>query len=300
MTGRTQASGLGSCTIVGLGLIGGSIARDLRQAGLAAGLTGSDSDAGALQAALELGIIDRAEPDPARAVAAADTVVLAVPVGAMAPVLAAIAGALAPACVVTDVGSTKASVVAAARAALGARLGRFVPGHPVAGTEASGVRASLAGLFAGRLAVLTPLPETDADALTRVTALWQGLGAQVERLPVDAHDRLLAATSHLPHLAAFALVDTLAQRADAGEVFRYAAGGFRDFTRIAASDPALWADIALANREALLAALEHYSARLASLAAALGERDRQALEACFARARQARDELLPDAAERAQ
>ncbi|MEQ8659671.1 MAG: prephenate dehydrogenase/arogenate dehydrogenase family protein, partial [Gammaproteobacteria bacterium] len=212
--------------------------------------------------------------------------------GATRGVLEAIAPALAPGAIVTDVGSTKASVVAAARATLGEHLPDFVPGHPIAGTEQSGAAAAFAALYDAHRVVLTPLPETRAQALERVRAMWRAAGATVIEMDVATHDAVLAKTSHLPHLLAYNLVDALAGGDDAAAVFDFAAGGFRDFTRIASSNPAMWADIAIANRDALLAACADYTTRFTTLVAALEAGDRAALERAFARAKRARDACI--------
>lgn len=275
--------------IIGVGLIGGSLARALRRAGAVGEIVGSGRDASQLEKAVELGVIDRYELDPALAVRKADVVVLAVPLGSMEGVMRAIAPTVAPGAVVTDVGSAKASVIAAAGRAFGAVPPRFVPGHPIAGTEKSGVEASLTGLFEQRRVILTPGPETDPIALATVRSMWQETGAQVVEMDAAHHDEILAATSHLPHLLAFTLVDTLAQMEDKLDIFRYAAGGFRDFTRIASSDPQMWHDICLANREAILAMIDRYAADLSQLGAAIRAGDGEVILARFVRAKQARD-----------
>jgi prephenate dehydrogenase len=211
------------------------------------------------------------------------------PVGDTAAVLGQLAPYLTPGAIVTDVGSTKADVIAAARAALGARSSGFVAGHPIAGSEQSGPAAARADLFRDRRVVLTPEADTDPAALEAVRALWQACGAQVETLDAAQHDRIFAAVSHLPHLAAFALVDELARRADGDTYFHFAASGFRDFTRIAGSSPEMWRDVALANRDALIAELDAYQRALDALKAALERRDGAALETIFALARAARE-----------
>lgn len=274
--------------IVGVGLIGGSFGLALKAAGHAGEIVGIGRDAGRLQQAIDRGAIDRAETDAAAGVAAADVVLLAVPMGAMHAVLASIAPGLEADTVVTDAGSTKGSFVADARAVLGS-LARVVPGHPVAGTERSGVEAAFAELYRDRRVILTPVEETEADAVERVERLWARTGARVERLAVDDHDRLLAATSHLPHMLAFGLVDALARNPEADALFRYAAGGFRDFTRIASSDPMMWRDICIANREHLLAALQAYRDDLDEITAEVDAGDGEALLARFRRAKTARD-----------
>ena len=276
--------------LVGTGLIGGSFALALKAAGAVREVVGVGRNPARLTVARELGLIDRTV-DWAEA-AQADCILLALPVGETEAVLKQLVPHLKPGVVITDAGSTKANVVAAARAALGARFIDFVPGHPIAGSEQSGPGAARADLYQGRRVVLTPQPETRAEAVATVRALWEAAGAQVEALDADQHDRVFAAVSHLPHLAAYALVDDLAKRADADTFFRFAASGFRDFTRIAGSSPEMWRDIALANREALLAELDAYLAALQTLRAAVDTRDGEALHAIFSRAREAREDWI--------
>lgn len=278
--------------LIGVGLIGGSLARALRDAGHVNEVVGHGRGLANLQRAVELGVVDRIETTPASAVRDADMVVLATPVGCMAGIFAAIAPYLGKDTVVTDVGSVKGSVTAAARKALGGKFPDFVPGHPIAGTERSGVEASFASLYVGRRVVLTPLPETRPEALARVRAMWQAAGADVVNMSVAHHDDVLAATSHLPHLLAYALVDLLAQMNDRREIFSFAAGGFRDFTRITSSDPVMWRDISLANREAIVGMLKRYRLELDGLIAAITAGDAAKLEALFMRAKAARDTLM--------
>jgi len=278
--------------ILGVGLIGGSLARALRDAGHVQEIVGYGRSLANLQRAVELGVVDRIETTLPAAVQGADLVVLATPVGTMPEILSAIAPYLGQDTVVTDVGSVKGAVVNAARHALAAKLAAFVPGHPIAGTERSGVEASFASLYVGRRVVLTPLPENRPEDVARVRAMWQAAGADVVTMSVEHHDEVLAATSHLPHMLAFALVDLLAQLDDRREVFAYAAGGFRDFTRIASSDPVMWRDIGLANGSALAQMLKSYRAELDQLIKAVERGDGQALQALFARAKTARDALI--------
>lgn len=278
--------------IIGVGLIGGSLARALRRAGECREIVGAGRDPAHLEQAVKLGVIDRYALDVGAAVAGADMVVVAVPLGAVEGALRRMQGRLAAHAVVTDAGSAKGSVVAAARAAFGAVPPWFVPGHPIAGTEKNGVAASDAGLFRGRRVILTPLPETDRGALARVRALWECAGAEVVEMNVEHHDAVLAATSHLPHLLAYALVDSLARRDGGEEIFRFAAGGFRDFTRIASSDPVMWRDICLANRAAILTELARYGEDLGRLAEAIRDGDGERIMAIFARAKQARDRFV--------
>ena len=276
--------------IIGTGLIGGSFALALKQAGAVGEVLGVGRNPARLTVARELGLIDHAV-DWAEA-GQADCILLALPVGDTEAVLAQLLPHLKAGAIVTDAGSTKANVVAAARAALGARVVDFVPGHPIAGSEQSGPGAARADLYQGKKVVLTPEPDTRAAALATVQALWTAAGAQVETLDAALHDRIFAAVSHLPHLAAFALVDELACRADSDAFFRFAASGFRDFTRIAGSSPEMWRDIALANREAVLAELDAYLAALQNMRAAVSAEDAAALLEIFSRARSARKHWL--------
>ncbi len=276
--------------LIGVGLIGGSLARALREAGAVGEIVGCARHQESLDAALELGVIDRAEGDPAMAVRDADMVVLAVPVGESRAVLERIRDHLAKDAILTDVGSTKGSVVAAAREVFGQLPSRFVPAHPIAGTEQSGVGASFAELFRGRRVILTPDAHTDAEALATVRRMWEACGAQVVETSVAHHDAVLAATSHLPHMLAYVLVDSLARRDDREEVFAFAAGGFRDFTRIASSNPAMWHDICFANREELLRVTERFRDDLGRLAEAIRKGDGGYLRETFERAKQARDQ----------
>ncbi len=280
--------------IIGVGLIGGSLARALRQAKAVGEIVGAGRREAPLRKALELGVIDRYETALPIAVADADVVLVAVPLGAMGEVFAAIADYLPAQCVLTDVGSAKASVVSEVERVFGRAPANFVPGHPIAGTEQSGVEASFAELFQHRRVILTPLLETAAGAHDLVREMWATAGAAVVDMEVRHHDEVLAATSHLPHILAYTLVDTLARLDDRAEIFRYAAGGFRDFTRIASSDPQMWHDICLANRGPLLEMIEQFSRDLAGLAEAIGRGEGDAIMAVFQRAKHARDSLYLD------
>jgi len=279
--------------IVGVGLIGGSFAAALRRAGVVGTLVGVDRDAQALERAAALGVIDTAAESVSDATAGADLVVVCVPVRAMAPVLHDVALALDPAAVVTDVGSTKEDVTRTARAELRGLFPRFVPGHPIAGREASGVEAATPELFKGARVVLAPVEETAADAIELVRSCWEAAGGRVALLDARAHDRIFASVSHLPHLLSFALVSEIASRPDAAELFGFAAGGFRDFTRIAASSPEMWRDIALANRAALLEELDRYGARLAVFRELVDKGDGPGLHRLMAEARASRQALGP-------
>jgi prephenate dehydrogenase len=278
-------------TIIGIGLIGGSLARALRDARYVREVTGYGRSVGNLQQAVELGVIDRVEVSLADAVRNADMIVLALPVGCMGEILEQLAPVLADHAVVTDVGSVKGSVVAEARAALKARFAHFVPGHPLAGTEQSGVAASQADLFHQRRVILTPEPETDPAALNDVRAMWEAAGAQVATLSVVDHDRILAASSHLPHMLAYCLMDLVVRHDDHRAILECAATGFRDTTRIAGSDPVMWRDICLANRDALAAVLRQYQEDLEALTAAIEKGDGPWLLETFARAKHTRDTL---------
>ena len=289
--GVSRIAKLAKLAVVGVGLVGGSFALALKAAGRVETVVGIGRSRENLDAAAALGIIDRAimiDTDWTRELADADVVLLATPVAQFPALFKAMAGRLPPRAVLTDAGSTKQNVIAAARLHLGAALPRFVPGHPIAGTEHTGAAAAFATLYRDRNVVLTPLPENDPEAVALVGALWTACGARVQELDPGTHDRIFAAVSHLPHLLAFALVDLLAARPDAAEVFRYAASGFRDFTRIAAGSPEMWRDIALANRGALLAEIGAYRGELDQIAAMLAAGDGAALEAVFTRAATAR------------
>jgi 3-phosphoshikimate 1-carboxyvinyltransferase len=285
--------------VVGLGLIGGSFAKGIRESGLCGEVVGVDLDPQSRRLAVELGVVDRCEGDLAVACRGADVIQLAVPILAMEKVLALLATFDLGDAVLTDVGSAKGNVVSAARLAFGEMPARFVPGHPIAGSEQSGVEASNAQLFKRHKVILTPLPETDPKALAVVDRLWSELGADVEHMEVGRHDEVLAATSHLPHLLAFGLVDSLAKRNENLDIFRYAAGGFRDFTRIAGSDPVMWHDIFLANREAVLRTLDSFQTDLDALREAMVAGDGHQLLGVFTRARVAREHFGKILAQRA-
>ncbi len=274
--------------ILGSGLIGGSFALALRRAGLAHEIVAFDRDPAAAARARELGIVDAVAQDASHAVTGCDLVVIAAPVAQTGKILDAIAPHLERDAIVTDVGSTKRDAIEAARRALGARIARFVPGHPIAGREVHGPDAALADLFVGKCVLLTPLAENDAAIVARVRDAWAACGARVEILNADAHDQVLSAVSHLPHLLAYALVAQIADAPDAELKFALAGGGFRDFTRIAASSPEMWRDIAIANRDALLDDLDAYRTRLDTLRAWIAAGDRDALEAMFKQASAAR------------
>ena len=277
--------------VFGVGLIGGSFALGLKAAGAAKRVIGLGRSKATLRRALELGVIDEIGGGPA-AVAAADLVLIATPVGQMGAVMGAIAPHLGAGTVVTDGGSTKQDVAALAYKIFKGRVGQFVPGHPIAGAEYSGVEAARADLYRRRKVVLTPLPENGERSISRVGAAWHACGAKLFRMSPAEHDRVFAAVSHLPHLLSFALVDQVACHPNGKQLFDYAAGGFRDFTRIASSHPEMWRDICVANRKALLAELAGYQRELALVKQLLQEGDAVGLEKIFTRARTARNKWL--------
>lgn len=285
--------------VVGLGLIGGSFAKGIREKGLFEEVVGVDRDPQTRRLAVELGVVDRCEENLAAGCREADVIQLAVPILAMERVLGELASLDIGNAILTDVGSAKGNVVRAAKAVFGGMPARFVPGHPIAGSEQSGVEAANAKLFRRHKVILTPLDNADADAIQCVESLWRELGADVEQMAVEHHDEVLAATSHLPHLLAFTLVDSLAKRSENLEIFRYAAGGFRDFTRIAGSDPVMWHDIFLANREAVLRILDVFRDDLNDLCEAVDQGDGQQLMGVFTRARVAREHFSKILARRA-
>jgi prephenate dehydrogenase len=275
--------------IIGVGLIGGSLARALRQAGVCGEIVGCGRNADNLRQAVDLGVIDRYTSDIARAVAGADCIVVAVPLGTMDQAFQAMRGHLAEDALITDVGSAKAGVIEAARRHLGQHLPRFVAAHPLAGGEKTGVAASVPDLFQNRRVILTPTADTDPAALAAIREMWQIAGAEVLDMPPGQHDEILAATSHLPHLLAFTLVNQLQDMEQQQPTFRFAASGFRDFSRIASSDPVMWRDICLSNREAVLEAITRFKARLSELEQAIAEGQAGEIEDNFCRAKQARD-----------
>lgn len=278
--------------IIGVGLIGSSLSLALKQIGVVGEVVGYGRNHANLIKAVELGVLDRFEASIAATVEDADIVVVAVPLGAMSAVFSEIAGNVRKDAVITDVGSSKGSVVKAAMAALGDDFIRFVPGHPIAGTEKSGVEAGFASLYQGRRIILTPLPQTAPEATARIDVMWRDCGASIEYLDIEHHDKVLAATSHLPHMLAFALVHHLSNLNDHEEIFRYAAGGFRDFTRIASSDPVMWRDVCIANGDALIDLIEQYQDELNRVTLAIREGDAEELLRLFSRAKSERDSLI--------
>jgi len=283
---------IGKLVVIGVGLIGGSFAAALKKAKAVKHVVGVGRSRKNLAAALRRRIIDEASTDAARAVADADLVLLAMPVGQMAEVMARIAPHLPQHAVVTDGGSTKQDVIADARRFLGVHFPRFVPAHPIAGAEKSGAAAALPDLYRGRNVIITPQPETAARALSVVRSAWRLCGARIVRLEAKEHDAIFAAVSHLPHVLAFALVNALARRPDAKKLLGFSGGGLRDTVRIAGSSPEMWRDICVANRDALLAALDAYEDELESVRSAIEGGDGATLERMFERARAVRGKWL--------
>ena len=295
-----MGASVNNVAILGLGLIGGSLARALRESGFAARVTGFGHREPSLRRGLELGVIDDFTLDLDEVVSGADILVICTPTLIAETLLAEILPRVGPdGPVITDAASVKGNLArAAVEAGGGAFPPRLVLGHPIAGSERSGVEASRADLYRDHRVILTPVPGNDPEAVTLVRDMWLSTGAEVVEMDVDRHDAVLAATSHLPHVLAYALVDALASSDNSEEIFRCAAGGFRDFTRIASSDPVMWRDIAVANRDALLAAIDRFSEHLAGLRSAVASGDAQGMHDTFTRAKTARDEFAEILAER--
>ncbi len=272
-------------------MIGGSIAHALRERQVCQKIIGIDTSAEALAWALNANLIEQGWQQVADCPEAPQIVIICVPVAAMRTLFVACQDWFNQCSAITDVGSTKQSVIADLQAACSPVPTNFVPAHPIAGREQSGVQAAVPDLFSGKKVLVTPTPETSAESLMQITELWQQIGAQVEYMNADSHDQILAATSHLPHALAFALVDCLAKQTQTPEIFRYAAGGFADFTRIASSDPALWRDICMANQPALTDAIERFEQTLKKLRESLHAQDADALQSMFQDAKNARDKF---------
>lgn len=278
--------------IIGTGLIGGSLALGLRAAGYCRTVIGCGRQMETLEQAVALNVIDTYSTDIAQACTGADMIVICVPLGAMEGVFRAIPRQVLERAVVTDVGSAKQSVIDAAEAAWGGLPPRFVPGHPIAGTEKSGVAAAFSTLFEQRRVILTPLAQNDTEAVGAVRRMWQAVGATVHLMTPTHHDDVLAGTSHLPHMLAFGLVNTLAHLDETREIFEYAAGGFRDFTRIASSDPVMWRDICLANRVAINRMMSRYVNDMLELAEVIQRADDDKLLEIFTHAKTTRDRFI--------
>jgi prephenate dehydrogenase len=275
--------------IIGTGLIGGSLALAIRQAGFCREIVGAGRTEETLIKAVELGVIDRYDTSIPNAAQDADIVVVCVPLGAMHAVFEQINAAEIKNTVITDAGSAKQSVIDDAEFVFGTGFQNFVPGHPIAGTERSGVSAAFPGLYQNRRVILTPTENTSSDALEKVRAMWQSAGAEVDTMSAEHHDLVLAGTSHLPHLLAFGLVDCLNNLEDVDEIFRFAAGGFRDFTRIASSDPVMWRDICLSNRDQVMVMMKRYRIEMEKMYKALEAGDGEKLREIFERAKKVRD-----------
>jgi len=279
-------------TLFGVGLIGGSFSLALKKAGVVGKIVGMDRSRESLERALQLGVIDEIGKSIPDAVSGADLVLLAAPVAQSEAILASIQPYLQPGTIVTDAGSTKSDVVAAARKAMGEKIAQFVPGHPIAGREKNGPDAAVDDLFAGKKTVLTPLPENTAHDVARVADAWQQCGAVIHQLTPYEHDCVFAAVSHLPHLLAYALVDNIVKKPTADLLFQYAASGFRDFTRIAGSSPEMWRDITLANREMLLGMLDSYIVQLNRVRDMLEAGDGDGIQVVYANAQRARQNWI--------
>jgi prephenate dehydrogenase len=283
---------LAKITVIGVGLIGGSFAKGLKESGLVNTVFGFGQNQLNLQKAVDLGVIDAFSTDIKVAVQDSDLIMLSVPLSVMKGIMAEMKPYLKKGVVITDAGSAKSSVITAAQSVFGTLPARFVPGHPIAGKEKSGVEAADAKLFDAHRVILTPTEQTDKDAVNLVTRLWQLLGANVESMTAQHHDEIFAATSHLPHLLAFSLVDMLNEHKDLGNVFPYTAGGFRDFTRIASSDATMWRDISVENSTAIVKWLKEYQSSISQLTKMVENQDSQGLQQLFLGAKQARDKHI--------
>lgn len=291
MSDVSRPNHFGRMTILGLGLIGGSLAKALKQNNAVTEVVGWGHREVSLKKGIALGVIDRYSLDLAEAVKDANIVVIATPTLIAETMIEKLVPLISASTIITDVASVKGNLLRAAQRAFGREPSNLVLAHPIAGSEQSGVAAAKADLFVNHRVIITPTERTSPEALARIEAMWKMTGAVLSQLDVDTHDEILAATSHLPHVAAFALVDAFAGDAAQREIFKYAAGGFRDFTRIASSDPVMWRDIALANSDALLKAIDLFSEHLTQLRAAIAAGDSETLFATFTRAKQARDQF---------
>ena len=278
--------------IIGVGMIGASLALALKQAHAVNHVVGCGRNQLNLQKGVDLGVIDSYTASIAEAASSADVVVLATPLGAMKQVFEQIVDIISEYTVITDTGSAKGSVIKIAQTVLGDKISQFVPGHPIAGAEKSGVEAGLADLYQNRRVIITPLESTDPEAIAKIESMWQACGASIEYLGVEHHDKVLAATSHLPHMLAYGLVNYLSSLNDHDEIFKYAAGGFRDFTRIASSDPVMWRDVCISNGEALLTLIEGYKNELDQVSVAIRDGDQERLLELFGKAKSERDSLI--------
>lgn len=282
---------INTLAIIGVGLIGGSLAIALRNAGVVDNIIGCGRQRANLEKAVELGVIDGFTQDVAKAVQAADVVFVAVPLGAMRSVFEQMKSTLPKNCVVTDGGSAKASVIEDWISVFG-NDEQFVAGHPIAGTENSGVEAALPDLYQNRRIILTPTPSNHDEHVKQITRMWQICGSEVTLMPVEQHDQVLAATSHLPHVIAFSLVDTLAKLDQHTDIFKYAAGGFRDFTRIASSNPDMWRDICIANADAILPVMDQCIEEMQKMRNLISNQDASTIHQIFSDAKKARDDFV--------
>lgn len=280
---------INTITIIGVGLIGGSFAKGIKATGKVNTIIGYDPNIENLKLAVELRVIDRYETELSKAVVDADLILLAVPMGAMASVLGELKNLTKKSAIITDVGSSKLSVIQAVKSVFGEVIPNFVAGHPIAGKEQSGVAAACENLFREHRVILTPTSETSTDALQTVSDLWKSLGACMTEMSPEYHDEVLAATSHLPHLLAFSLVDMLNEHEELGNVFQYTAGGFRDFTRIASSDATMWRDISLNNSEFIIKWLRNYQAEIDHLIGLISNKRSEELFDLFKNAKLARE-----------
>ena len=277
--------------IIGVGLIGGSLALALKKAGYCQTIVGAGRNVENLKKAVELNVIDEYETDLTKAVKDADVILIAVPLGAMADVFNKIAPVIKESAIVTDAGSAKCSVIKDAKLAFGEKINQFIPGHPIAGTEKSGVEAAFDSLYIDRRVILTPVDENSSESVKIVNDMWLASGAHLDQMSAAHHDLILAGTSHLPHMLAFSLVDCLNKVDDVDEIFKYAAGGFSDFTRIASSDPVMWRDICLSNDAALLSMIQRYQSGLDELKNIIEDKNSDELLELFSRAKKARDDF---------
>lgn len=287
-----MSSPIDKLVVIGVGLIGGSVAAALKRAGKVRHVVGVGRGRANLERAVALKVIDEAADNLALAVRGADVVLVAVPVAQTGAVLSGLGDAIEREVIVTDAGSTKRDFIASARSTFGENLANVVPGHPIAGAELTGVDAASAGLFVGKRVVLTPLPENRGDAVDRVESMWVACGAQVTRMDPEHHDRVFSAVSHLPHMLAFALVEMIAGREESEELFSFAASGFRDFTRIAGSSPEMWRDICLSNRDLIAGDIDAFQQSLSELAKCIRAADAEGVRRVFESARDARQRWM--------
>jgi len=277
--------------VIGVGLIGGSLSMSLKKAGYVKHVTGLGRSVENLQKAQQLGVIDHYETDYSKVISKADMIFISVPIGAMPEIFIKIEPYLSKHTIITDGASAKHSVIAVAQRELGIKINQFIPGHPIAGTEKSGAEAAFDSLYQNRRVILTPLEENSSADIEATRQMWEVAGANVDEMGARHHDLVLAGTSHLPHVLAYSLVDSLNNVDDVDEIFKYAAGGFRDFTRIASSDPVMWRDICLNNSEAILAMMHHFQNNLDGLKTAIEQTDGDKLLELFSDAKHARDKF---------